>query len=535
MNCYGVIAPVQAWSFANSLFDTRQAKRLFGLVGSGASLGAITGGVLARLLVEPVGGTINLLLVLALLIALAAAIVLFANLRIRARRLTRRGPELAAVLRDLARNRRKPVPAADRGLVFAVAIATQWTSFQLSVVAKRPFSGDSTDLTQFYGTFNFLARRRSAFWCSCSSPGACCALGRLGHDSALPLALGDRQRPDLPGPGVLAACSSPTAFDQGLRFSVDKATYELLYLPIAPGDRGRSRTPSTSSSTASPMASARCCWGCDAGVPDAARAAARLRGTAAVNLVTVGSGWRWRGGCAPSTCGPSRTASIGTGSTPSAAPRRSPSDRRPTCSRRSSRPRISSEVRYALDLMEGQHTRKWHPALRALLTHPDADIRRRALAILSAGGDDEIADRVPAMLRDPGHRRPDRGAAVSVARVGHRSAAADPGAGRLRGLLDPRRDGGVSRRPGAGAESRGGAARCSRRMARSRGRRRAPRPRRGGAADRRDRRPGVRRPAAAADCRRGPRGRAAGGARCAPDGARRARRAADRWRSAAPS
>ena len=52
----GVIAPVQAWSFANSLFDTRQAKRLFGLIGSGASFGAITGGVLARYLVEPVGG-----------------------------------------------------------------------------------------------------------------------------------------------------------------------------------------------------------------------------------------------------------------------------------------------------------------------------------------------------------------------------------------------------------------------------------------------------------------------------------------------
>jgi AAA family ATP:ADP antiporter len=59
VNCFGVIAPVQAWSFANSLFDTRQAKRLFGLVGSGASLGAITGGVLARFLVGPVGGTVN--------------------------------------------------------------------------------------------------------------------------------------------------------------------------------------------------------------------------------------------------------------------------------------------------------------------------------------------------------------------------------------------------------------------------------------------------------------------------------------------
>ncbi len=60
VNCFGIIAPVQAWSFANSLFDTRQAKRLFGLIGSGASLGAITGGILARFLVEPLGGSINL-------------------------------------------------------------------------------------------------------------------------------------------------------------------------------------------------------------------------------------------------------------------------------------------------------------------------------------------------------------------------------------------------------------------------------------------------------------------------------------------
>src|SRR6185436_15074077 len=60
-----------------------------------------------------------------------------------------------------------------------------------------------------------------------------------------------------------------------------------------------------------------------------------------------------------------------------------------------------SEVRYALDLIEGQQTRKWQPALRTLLTHPDAEIRRRSLAALSATGDDSIAERVPAMLRDP--------------------------------------------------------------------------------------------------------------------------------------
>src|SRR5688572_308164 len=68
VNCFGVIAPVQAWSFANSVFDLRQARRLFALVGAGASLGSIAGGVLAVVLVDPVGGTVNMLLVLAALI-----------------------------------------------------------------------------------------------------------------------------------------------------------------------------------------------------------------------------------------------------------------------------------------------------------------------------------------------------------------------------------------------------------------------------------------------------------------------------------
>lgn len=67
MNCYGVIAPVQAWSVVGGLFDTRQAKRLFGLVGSGASIGAIVGGLMASTLVRPLGGAQNLLLLLAAL------------------------------------------------------------------------------------------------------------------------------------------------------------------------------------------------------------------------------------------------------------------------------------------------------------------------------------------------------------------------------------------------------------------------------------------------------------------------------------
>ena len=91
VNCFGVIAPVQAWSFANSLFDTRQARRLFGLIAGGASLGAMAAGLLARFLVEPVGGTVNMMLVLSALILAAAVVVTIANMRLRVRGEFRRG------------------------------------------------------------------------------------------------------------------------------------------------------------------------------------------------------------------------------------------------------------------------------------------------------------------------------------------------------------------------------------------------------------------------------------------------------------
>src|SRR6478735_5084123 len=82
VNCFGVIAPLQAWTFANQMFDTRQARRLFGLIAVGASLGSIGAGLLARVLVSPVGGAVNMMLVLAGLILAAAVIVSIAQMYI---------------------------------------------------------------------------------------------------------------------------------------------------------------------------------------------------------------------------------------------------------------------------------------------------------------------------------------------------------------------------------------------------------------------------------------------------------------------
>ena len=158
VNCFGVIAPVQAWSFANSVFDLRQARRLFGLIGAGASLGSIAE-AFSRLLVDPVGGTVNMLLVLAALILASAVIVVVSGRKLKARGLTkprtkaRSAQTFGQTFQHIISS---PYLRLLGALVFMTAIVTQWANFQLSVVAADLFAGDKDKMTEFFGTFNFV-------------------------------------------------------------------------------------------------------------------------------------------------------------------------------------------------------------------------------------------------------------------------------------------------------------------------------------------------------------------------------------------
>ena len=59
---FGVLSASQFWIFANIVFNAREAKSLFGLIGSGAIAGGIFGGYLASIL-APLMGSENLLFV----------------------------------------------------------------------------------------------------------------------------------------------------------------------------------------------------------------------------------------------------------------------------------------------------------------------------------------------------------------------------------------------------------------------------------------------------------------------------------------
>jgi len=401
VNCFGIIAPVQAWSFANSLFDTRQAKRLFGLIGAGASFGAITGGLLARYLVEPVGGTVNMLLVLAGLILAAAGIVSIANKHVPRKAITRlsrpSGQPLRETLRQIAASPYLRLMAA---MVFLIAIVTQWTAFQLSLMANERYNADADALTAFFGTFNYTLGTIS-FLLQLLVTGP--ALRRFGIAitvMVLPVVLGFGTALILVWP-VMWSVLVTNAFDQGLRFSVDKASYELLYLPIPPAQRIPLKNTID-------IVVNRVADGCGAlllglatqGFAMMPGLGLSIRGTAAVNLVLIGVwivvAWRVRREYVRTIHDSIHRHRLDTERAASTTIERSAAE--------ALRLKLSAgepaDVRYALGLLEVQQSRSWQPALRRLLSHAEPDIRRRALALLRTAGDREIADEAVAMLKD---------------------------------------------------------------------------------------------------------------------------------------
>ena len=60
-----------------------------------------------------------------------------------------------------------------------------------------------------------------------------------------------------------------------------------------------------------------------------------------------------------------------------------------------------NDILYALSLFEVERQRAAHPAIRSLLTHPATPVRQKAIAILSASGDKTVRPEIERLLQDP--------------------------------------------------------------------------------------------------------------------------------------
>ncbi|CAH1000150.1 hypothetical protein LEM8419_01297 [Neolewinella maritima] len=229
---FGVVAASQFWMMASFVFDVRQAKRLFGLIGAGAIAGGIAGGYLTTLLAREIG-TRNLVLLAASLLVPCLILTAVIWRKYVARK-------------QSAVDRKKKVNAAYEaphrlilgskhlmllcGIVALSVTAAKLVDYQFSVLAAERY-GDQDRLAAFFGfwysTFNIVALVIQLLFTQRVVQG----LGVSGALLFLPIGLGIGAMVMLLMPGLNAATLSRSV-DGSLKQSLSRASVEMLFLPL---------------------------------------------------------------------------------------------------------------------------------------------------------------------------------------------------------------------------------------------------------------------------------------------------------------
>lgn len=225
----------QLWSVANALLDARQARRLFGFIGSGGLLGGVAGGQIARYWAALPHVT---LLVSAILLLLIVAFVHVVDPGARSQPLS--GP----------RGEGSPAPAGGlrlllgsnhllsiASILFVSVIVAQVIDLQFNWLVERATSNLAQRTALFGNLFSIMGI--AAFLVQLTLTGR--IYRRFGVGQAmrilplfillvsLALAVSTFALPA----AVMLIASVLKAGDTGLRYSLDHASRELLFVPVA--------------------------------------------------------------------------------------------------------------------------------------------------------------------------------------------------------------------------------------------------------------------------------------------------------------
>lgn len=231
----GILLISQFWTLANVTYDPRQAKRLFGFIGAGAPLGGTAGGLMATFGATRLG-TFNLVLYSGTILALAVGVVVMILKREKPSETIaagaaddEKGVGFGEALRLLRESRHLQIIAI---VISFAAIGANIIEQQLNMAAQAAKGRADVDaLTSFLGLVTtwtstiafiiqvWLTSRIHRF------------LGIGFALLVLPVGFATTAVVMLLN-GALWAPSLARVLDQSLRYTVDKTSREILFLPL---------------------------------------------------------------------------------------------------------------------------------------------------------------------------------------------------------------------------------------------------------------------------------------------------------------
>ena len=400
VKAFGVLGATQIWTLANYILTTREAKRVFGMVGSGGIAGGIFAGFLAKTMAKRFG-TESLLLAMALLGFICAGLVVLIwreNQALIADAQETAGESEKTNSRNLLTSMRllysSPYMRTIAVVICISSLISQLTNWQFLAFGQL-FLVKKDTMAIFFGNFNFYANLLGLLFQLLLTARFLRTFGIGAALFALPTAvfLGSA---GLLVFGTLGAAVALKGSDQVLRYSMDKSTTELLYLPIAArvklqvkwfidtvvwrlGD-GLSGIIVLIFATWLHLPARHISWVVLvlAGAWLVSVAVARRQYVSTLKESIRQHRFDVENATAPVL--DRSTADLLATNLSESAPK---------------------DILYALGLFEVEEQRAAHPAIRALLSHSAPEVRQKAISILSAAQDHAAVPEVQKLLCDP--------------------------------------------------------------------------------------------------------------------------------------
>ena len=242
VSLFSIILVSQAWLVAANVFDSREAKRLFGLLGMGAVAGASFGGqftAIVALMVE----TRHLLLASGVMVILAfGALMLLAslknvNLRAAKGAESEEKFEFTDILAGIQKHKHLQVIM---GIITLMFIVDVMIDYQFSALAKLAYPRKE-ELTAFLGSFFGVYLTLVTFVMQFFLTAIIVRrLGVGGTLQIMPVVIGTTSLCLIAMP-QLAVAAVVRILEAGTRYTLNKTGMELLYLPLPSSLKNRTK------------------------------------------------------------------------------------------------------------------------------------------------------------------------------------------------------------------------------------------------------------------------------------------------------
>jgi ATP/ADP translocase/HEAT repeat protein len=241
----GTLLIIQVWTLANEVFNTREAKRLFGIVGAGGVLSAVVVGLSVRGLVKIIG-TENLLyfsmaaLIIGLILVFKLSITcreeLLSNLT-ESRRQVRTRIKLSSDWARFFANKQLVYVA---GLVVMLGFVITLVDWNFKITVRNAFLNREDQLAGFLGMFWAITGAINCLIQFFLTSRILERFGILFSLLVLPFALIGGTTALLIIPALWSATALKGA-EAVFRYTINDATFQLLYLPVPSHFRGRAK------------------------------------------------------------------------------------------------------------------------------------------------------------------------------------------------------------------------------------------------------------------------------------------------------